>query len=132
MQITGIKETILYVHDLAQARAFYTETLGLTEHTYVPDKLLFYAVGDDMLLMFNPEASQRGRSVPRHYGGGEQHFCFECPLEAYADWKHKLVDQGIAIEHEQEWGTGRKSFYFRDPEDNSLEIAEPGIWGGAE
>ncbi|MFW5658917.1 MAG: hypothetical protein ACOCZ8_02930, partial [Bacteroidota bacterium] len=72
--------------------------------------------------------TQSSRSVPRHYGGGEQHCCFEVPLDEYTEWKERLMVAGVQVEHEQEWSTGRNSFYFRDPENNSLEIAEPGIW----
>jgi hypothetical protein len=35
----------------------------------------------------------------------------------------------VAIEHEATWPRGGRSFYFRDPAGNSLELATPRIWG---
>ena len=38
---------------------------------------------------------------------------------------------GIEITHEQEWQGGRRSFYFKDPAGNLLEIADGDIWPGS-
>ena len=35
----------------------------------------------------------------------------------------------IAIESEITWKNGARSVYFRDPAGNSLEFAEPKLWG---
>jgi catechol 2,3-dioxygenase-like lactoylglutathione lyase family enzyme len=35
----------------------------------------------------------------------------------------------VAIEQEMDWPRGGRSFYFRDPAGNSLELATPKIWG---
>ncbi len=36
---------------------------------------------------------------------------------------------GVAIEAEFAWPRGGRSIYFRDPSGNSLEFANPSIWG---
>ena len=35
----------------------------------------------------------------------------------------------MTIEQEVDWPRGGRSFYFRDPAGNSLELATPRIWG---
>ena len=44
-------------------------------------------------------------------------------------WKERLPAHGVAIEHEQAWPRGGRSFYVRDPAGNSIELATPRIWG---
>ena len=36
---------------------------------------------------------------------------------------------GVEIEVDYLWPGGGRSIYFRDPAGNSLEFAEPSIWG---
>jgi catechol 2,3-dioxygenase-like lactoylglutathione lyase family enzyme len=55
--------------------------------------------------------------------------CFAASAEEIDRWKAELQSQGIAIEADFEWPNGGCSIYFRDPSGNSLEIAEPRIWG---
>ncbi len=81
-----------------------------------------------MLLLFNPEDSIQKTSPPAHFGGGKQHFAFEIGT-AYQDAKIEIVGKGIEIIDEITWVSGKKSFYFNDPEGNVLEILpENGIW----
>ena len=40
-----------------------------------------------------------------------------------------MAAHGVAIEHEQTWPRGGRSFYVRDPAGNSIEFATPRIWG---
>jgi len=60
------------------------------------------------------------------------HFAPEPPA-ASADeivgWKALLEAKKIAIESEFEWPQGGRSIYIRDPSGNSIEFAEPRIWG---
>ena len=129
MKLTGIKETCLYVKDLQATEEFYTGKLGLEcigkrEHTFV-----FFRVGTDLLLCFNAEESKRQTALPSHYGSGELHFAFECDADQYENWKKHLTEQGIQILQEVTWPSGTRSFYFRDPDRNVVEIEEPGLWG---
>ena len=41
----------------------------------------------------------------------------------------RLEEAGVAIEADFRWPNGARSIYFRDPAGNSLEIAEPKLWG---
>ncbi|MCA1262638.1 VOC family protein, partial [Nitratireductor aquimarinus] len=67
--------------------------------------------------------------VPPHGARGQGHLCFAATAEEIARWKAHLEAAGIAIEADFEWPGGGRSIYFRDPSGNSLEFAEPRIWG---
>ena len=60
---------------------------------------------------------------------GPGHLCFSATGEEIARWKADLLAKGVAIEADFEWPNGGRSIYFRDPSGNSLEFAEPRIWG---
>ena len=129
MEFQKIKETCLYVRDLERARDFYHGKLGLVVINYAEGKHLFLRVGESVLLLFNPDDSRNKTSPPAHFGGGKQHFAFEVTDDNYAEWKKTIAAKGIAIIDEITWPSGKKSFYFNDPEDNVLEILPPkGIW----
>ncbi len=129
MEILRIKETCIYVTDLARAKDFYHELLGLPLIDYQEGKHLFLRVGQSVLLLFNPEDSGKKTTPPAHFGGGKQHFAFEVEDALYDECKSELVSKGIQIVDEITWKTGKKSFYFNDPEGNVLEILpEKGVW----
>jgi catechol 2,3-dioxygenase-like lactoylglutathione lyase family enzyme len=129
MRILQIKETCIYVHDLALAKKFYHELLGLQIINYQAGKHLFLRAGCSVLLLFNPEDSKKKDSPPAHFGGGKQHFAFEVNADEYSNVKLEIQEKGITIIEEATWKTGQKSFYFNDPEGNVLEILpNTGIW----
>jgi catechol 2,3-dioxygenase-like lactoylglutathione lyase family enzyme len=129
MDFLRIKETCLYIHDLERAKSFYHSLLGLELISYLPDKHIFFRVGDSVLLCFNPEDSKTKVSPPAHFGGGKQHFAFEVSSGEYEKYKEWILSLNIEIIDEVTWKTGKKSFYFEDPEGNVLEIVpEGGIW----
>lgn len=129
MKFVKIKETCLYLKDLARARTFYNGLLGLPEIDYQPDKHLFLRVGTSVLLCFNPEDSRQKTSPPAHYGGGKQHLAFEVSVDDFSSMRKEVERRGIAITETITWKSGAQSFYFEDPEGNVLEIVpETGIW----
>src|SRR5688500_17469 len=122
MDFLKIKETCLYVHDLEKAKRFYHDTLGLPVINFVRDKHLFLRAGQSVLLLFNPEDSKQKTSPPAHFGGGKQHFAFEINGGEYEESKKQIEGKGIEIIDEITWKSGKKSFYFNDPEGNVLEV----------
>lgn len=129
MNFLKIKETCLYLKDLEKAKQFYQDVLGLEVIHYSPEKHLFFKVGASVLLCFNPADSKLKESPPAHFGGGNQHFAFEIHHSEYNLTKNEVLKKGIEIIDEVTWASGRKSFYFRDPEGNILEILpDQGIW----
>jgi len=129
MDFLKIKETCLYVRDLERARQFYHDRLGLPVISYLRGKHLFLRAGGSVLLLFNPEDSIQKTSPPAHFGGGKQHFAFEVKSSVYEMSKKELSGKGIEVIEEITWKSGKKSFYFNDPEGNVLEILpDEGIW----
>lgn len=127
--IDRVLETVLYVDDLEAAERFYSEVMGLTLDSAKPDLFRFFRLGEGMLLLFEPEAARVGRDVPGHGAKGAGHVCFAVAEGELDAWRRHLSAHEVAIEHEQDWPRGGRSFYFRDPAGNSLELATPRIWG---
>ncbi|MCC2664092.1 MAG: glyoxalase/bleomycin resistance/extradiol dioxygenase family protein [Geminicoccaceae bacterium] len=127
--IDRVLETILYVDDLDAAERFYGEVLGLELDSRKDGLFVFFRCGDGMLLLFEPEAASTGRNVPAHGARGPGHACFAVAEDALPAWQARLAAAGVAIEQEMSWPRGGRSFYFRDPAGNSLELATPRIWG---
>jgi catechol 2,3-dioxygenase-like lactoylglutathione lyase family enzyme len=134
MQPSAILESALYVDDLAAAEAFYTQTLGLERIAKAEGRHVFFRCGRGVLLLFNAEATSDPASdaklpVPPHGARGDGHLCFSASADEIEAWNARLESCGVAIEADFEWPNGGRSIYFRDPSGNSLEFAEPRIWG---
>lgn len=127
--IDRILETILYVDDLHVAERFYGDLLGLELDSRKDGLFVFFRCGAGMLLLFEPHAAASGRNVPAHGAQGPGHACFAVAEDDLDRWKRRLEDAEVTIEQEMAWPRGGRSFYFRDPAGNSLELATPKIWG---
>ncbi|HYL82440.1 MAG TPA: VOC family protein [Candidatus Acidoferrum sp.] len=126
-QITGILETVLYVNDIDRAEQFYREVMCLTQIGKDPGRHVFFRVGSGVLLLFLAERTRQTRSLPPHGADGEIHVCFTVSPTEYEIWKRRVQEHGLDILQETEWPRGR-SFYFRDPDGNLLELANADIW----
>ena len=129
MRLRAILETVLYVDDLDAAAGFYGEVLGLEEVTRRAGQFAFFRLEAQMLLLFVAAAAARSTKVPAHGATGPGHACFAVPDADLDAWASRLTAAGIGIEQWQDWPEGGRSFYFRDPAGNSLELASPRIWG---
>ena len=127
--IDGVLETVIYVSDLNAAEQFYGDILGLDLFSKKDGLFLFYKFDQSMLLIFDRERSQESRDVPSHGAHGPAHVCLAVAEDCLKEWENHLQSSGVSIEHRQNWPRGGRSFYFRDPDGNSLELAPPMIWG---
>ena len=135
MRPSGILETALYVADLDAAEAFYGEVMGLERIAKVPGRHVFFRCGRACCLLFNAEATGSRRRRTRN-----------CRCRRTARWARAISAFGAppmklrdgrpiwrpAASPSKPISNGRmagRSIYFRDPSGNSLEIAEPRIWG---
>lgn len=134
-RLDRILETALYVDDLDAAEAFYARVLGLTVRGKAPGRHLFFKLAGQMLLLFRAEATEKPPKpdaklpVPPHGARGPGHACFAASGDEIDGWRQRLEAQGVTIESDFHWPGGGRSIYFRDPAGNSLEIAEPKLWG---
>ncbi len=129
-----VLESSLYVSDLDAAEAFYRSVLGLTLHSKLKGRHVFFRCGNQMVLLFDPEATADpdliSRGLGAHGAHGPGHLAFGVGEDEIDSWRTHLQNHGVEIEHEVEWGGERgRSLYFRDPDGNSLEVATPGLWG---
>ena len=125
-----ILETCIYVDDLAAAEQFYESVLGLQFVSRQEGRHAFFRCGTQMLLIFNPqESNQPDGDLPPHGAVGAGHIAFAVTGPQLDQWKSHLESAGVCIEREIDWPQGGRSFYFRDPAGNSLEMAMPSIWG---
>ncbi len=122
-------ETALY-HDTAEREAverFYRETIGLPAVAAWEDGVAF-RVGGGVLLLFDRErVARRAGPIADHGTAGPGHACLRAAAEDYERWRAQLQAAGVQIVHDHDWG-GRRSFYFKDPAGNLLEVADGDLW----
>lgn len=129
MQVDRVLESCLYVDDLAAAEEFYTQVFGLTVHSQVPGRHLFFRCGDGMVLLFNPSASSQATgSIPTHGATGPGHLAFAVARADLLAWRDRLQQHDADIESEIASPSGSQAIYFRDPAGNSVELATPETW----
>jgi catechol 2,3-dioxygenase-like lactoylglutathione lyase family enzyme len=135
MHPSAVLESALYVTDLDVAEAFYGEVLGLERIARIEGRHVFFRCGSGVLLLFNAEATKvpppagARLPVPPHGTVGNGHLCFAASAEEIERWRALLEEKRITVEADFHWPGGGRSIYFRDPSGNSLEFAEPKIWG---
>lgn len=139
MRRAAILETVLYASDLDAARDFYERILGFELYSLHPGRQLFFKLAGQMLLIFNPEATRQppksaGLPVPPHGATGPSHVCFAASAAEIDAWAAHLGHHRIPIEADFLWPSSDeakrgRSIYCRDPAGNSIEFAEPRIWG---
>lgn len=133
MRPAAILETALYASDLVAAEGFYGGLLGLPVLAKVAGRHIFFKVGDGVLLVFDPAATEvpsgnPALPVPTHGARGPGHVCFAASREEIVAWRDRLTGAGLEIEAEFDWPNGARSLYVRDPAGNSVEFAEPRLW----
>jgi catechol-2,3-dioxygenase len=132
-KLTGVLETSLYVADVHRAAQFY-ETVFRFQRMFADDRLCALSVnGQQVLLLFQRGASVEpitlaGGVLPPHDGSGQMHLAFACTAAELPQWEAHLAQHEVAIESRIHWERGGDSIYFRDPDENLLELATPGIW----
>ncbi len=131
--IRGLLETALYVEDLARAAQFYENLFGFTRLYEEPRLIALEIPGRQVLLLFLKGASSGkntvpGGLIPPHDGQGRLHLAFAIEAAEQKTWRAHLTANGIVIESEVIGDRGGRSLYFRDPDQNLVELAPPGLW----
>lgn len=132
-KLGAVLETALYVDDLPRAERFYTQSLGLGA-LYRDDRLcaLDCGPGSVLLLFLRGSTGETirlpGGEIPPHEGTGRLHFAMAIAREDLEVWERRLRELDIPIEAQMNWPRGGVSLYFRDPDDNLVELATPGLW----
>jgi catechol 2,3-dioxygenase-like lactoylglutathione lyase family enzyme len=133
-QFTGILETALYVSDVHRSVEFYQRVLNAKPMVVQQDRFAAMSIADkSVLLLFLQGGTTEpmelpGGTIPPHDGHGQLHMAFACTAEELPKWEMQLASQNVAIEGRVKWERGGISIYFRDPDENLLEIITPGVW----
>lgn len=128
MKISRIKETCIYVSDLAQTKNFYEGKLNLETISLVEGRHVFFQAGESVLLCFIASQTEKEEELPPHGARGSVHFAFEVAKKDYATTLQEIRTAGIEILHEHRWKANLRSFYFHDPDKNLVEVIEEGLW----
>jgi len=134
--IKRVLETALFVQDISRSVEFYQRVLGfgVLVKSGEPERLAAMDVGGvSVLLLFKTGVTANdvvipGGRIPGFDGGGSGHIAFPVQRDELAAWEKKLAQEGIPVESTVDWERGGRSIYFRDPDDNLLELASPGVW----
>jgi catechol 2,3-dioxygenase-like lactoylglutathione lyase family enzyme len=130
--VSGIVETCINVAEMHRALKFYQLLFGF-EVLESDERFCAFSVGKDVLLLFLERGSEKpvtiaGGIIPPHQSLGAGHFAFAITAGSLDAWRARLTQQNIELESEVRWARGGASLYFRDPDNNLLELVTPGIW----
>src|SRR5262245_33921621 len=131
--VYGLLETALYVKSPPVAADFYRRLFGFDTLLEMERLIALDVARRDVLLLFQEGATAKavampGGVIPGHAGAGPTHLAFSISKDEVSPWRQKLESSGIAIESEVTWDGGAISLYFRDPDNNLVELITPGFW----
>ena len=121
MQLEGIDHIALAVRDIEHSAKWYIDVLGF-ERRYegmwngIP---VFIGKGDTALALF-PVRERESQTAMRSDNSGILHLAFRADARNFAAAQNELNRRGIKFEFEDHEIS--HSIYFRDPDDNRLEI----------
>lgn len=127
--LRGLRHLALRVTDMAKARTFYQDLLGMAV-AWEPDPENVYLTGgwDNLALHLMPEAERAAFDPAK--GQAMDHFGFivESPEDVSA-WADKMEKAGVRIVKPfKQHRDGSSSFYMADPDGNVIQILyEPHI-----
>lgn len=126
MSIGGIQNldyTVILCARLAETRAFYRDVMGFLLETDL-ETWVSFRVGTSLLTLRPRGAWSVCDDGPLPPGSAALQLAFRVPLEAVDQCHAELVTKGVTILREPtdlpKWQ--HRALFFRDPEDNVIEI----------
>jgi len=118
--ISGIHHVTFLSSDLARARAFYEDVLGLQRDPERPamsfDGVWYNLCATQQLHLMALPDPEAGLARPRH-GGSDRHVALA--VSDFAEFIERLDQAGISYTLSQ---SGRRALFCRDPDQNALEF----------
>ena len=113
IEANGIDHIVLHVNDVARARKFYTEVLGMTVYRE-SDRQVFMHAGHQGVALFRKQGDE-----PLAAGNDMNHLALNVTSGTYETLKGDLENHGVTV-------TGRpgedRCIYFRDPDGHRLQL----------
>lgn len=116
-QLTGIDHVVLHVKDLARAKKFYVDFLGM-EVEHKSSWQLFLKCGGQGVALFEAED---GEDI--HGGSEMNHMELRLKTGEYEKVKALLEGRGIEVAGR---GGDPRCIYFSDPDGHRLQLLTPG------
>jgi glyoxylase I family protein len=119
--ITRLLHASLLVDDLARAKVFYEEVLGLVPSPLRPAmgfEGAWYDMGESQIHLLCVPNPEKGLARPQH-GGRDRHIALA--VDSLDTLAQQFDKAGIAFTRSQ---SGRAALFCRDPDDNALEFIE--------
>jgi catechol 2,3-dioxygenase-like lactoylglutathione lyase family enzyme len=116
IRTSGVDHVVLHTGDVARAKKFYTEVLGMTVYRE-NDRQVFLHAGDQGVALFRREGG-----TPMTAGNDLNHLALRVADGTYESLKAELERHGVAV-------TGRPGeehcIYFEDPDGHRLQLMFP-------
>lgn len=113
IQATGIDHLVLHVNDVARAKKFYTDVLGMTVYRE-NERQVFLHAGSQGVALFRTQDDR-----PPTTGGDLNHLALNVAAGSYEVLKADLEKHGVVV-------TGRpgedRCIYFQDPDGHRLQL----------
>lgn len=128
--VLGLSELALWVRDLDAAVHFYTEQLGFVLDDVMPGRNAFLHSGDLVLALFAPVAEGNlplAAEYLNRYGGarGEvYHVGLKVAGDALDRQAERIRASGIEVRGPMEYASGRRSYFFEDPDQHFIELTD--------
>ena len=113
IQVSGINHIVLHVQDVARAKKFYTELLGMTVYRENENQAFLHC-GHQGVALFKKRGSE-----PLTTGNDLNHLALNVESGTYETLKAELEKSGVTV-------TGRpgedRCIYFNDPDGHRLQL----------
>jgi catechol 2,3-dioxygenase-like lactoylglutathione lyase family enzyme len=114
----------LAVKDLAKARAFYEDTLGLTEVHNEGDELVVYKSGDTSINVYHSEFAGTNKATAVTWMVGDKIGSVVKTLKSKGVAFEHYEMPGLTLEGDLHVGYGMKVAWFKDPDGNILNLVD--------
>ncbi|MCF6103476.1 MULTISPECIES: VOC family protein [Mesorhizobium] len=114
----------LAVKDLAKAKAFYEDVLGLTEVHNEGDELIVYKCGDTSINVYRSQFAGTNKATAVTWMVGDEIDTIVKALKSKGVVFEHYEMPGLKLEGDIHVGYGMKVAWFKDPDGNILNLVD--------
>lgn len=113
---------IVAVHDIARAKGFYGDTLGLELLDDSPDGVLVFRTGDTSLVVYRSESAGTNRANAVVWAVGDEIESIAATLKGRGVKFERYPDMGMQLDGDVYVAGPMKLLWFKDPDGNILHL----------